>query len=373
MSLQAAVATPTRQLPDFRNTVVIYRDRTPFYEDPNYLEKTTNDFHQKKLLDVSYTFNTEYKITRIVKFIFSIIIFPIGLYNLLHSLVGKIILPASTPSLMNQPSDCFDNSRTEISLNGEWKYKRLTIAVDGYEFDALIMCKPSTYKNKRWMIYSGGNGEFYENTAQRNETQEMLKSLNSNALFLNYPSVGASSGLPSREACSKAYKAALSYLEDATYGMGAKEIIGYGHSIGVGVQAEAIASHVFREKVKYVFVKSRSFSDLCTTTYCITRSRILAFLVKFFGWNIDSLKSSEKLPVKEIILQTATVREYTELHDSSLIINDGIIHKDASLAKALLDKNIVHNKKFIGIPDDHNHPLTNRAYIVNLIKEALKN
>ena len=106
-----------------------------------------------------------------------------------------------------------------------------------------------------------------------------------NAIVFNYPGVGASSGLPNRQAMAKTYRAMLNFLEDRTNGIGATEIIGYGHSIGGGVQGDALKTHELKKDVKYVFVKSRTFSDLSTTA-SLLMAKPFGFLVKILGCNI---------------------------------------------------------------------------------------
>lgn len=346
-----------------------------FYNQTDYLEATKRDFDQNKPLPVNYTWNTENKIIRIVKQIFSIIIFPIGIYKLLHTLAGKVaLLPASSPSLMGYPKNHANDSRSNISLDGEWKYKRITVEVDGYKIDATIVGKASTLNNGRWMLASNGNGEFYEDKLSDNhDFKQILSEINGNAIVFNYPGVGASSGLPNRQAMAKAYRAMLNLLEDQKNGIGAKEIIGYGHSIGGGVQGDALKTHELKKDVKYVFVKSRTFSDLSTTASILT-SKPLGFLVKMLGWNMDSVESSKKLQAPEIIMQTAKVRGYEELNDSSKIIDDGVIPANASLAKALLEDNKCpkQNKVFIGMQEQHNDGLNDPSFLAKKIETLLK-
>ncbi len=345
-----------------------------FYNQPDYLDATKQDFAQNKPLPVNYTWNTEYKIIRIAKQILSIIIFPIGIYQLLHALTGKVaLLPASSPSLLlglyrDFAKDCL----SDISLRDEWKYKRITVEVDGYKIDAMIVGKESTLNNGRWILDSNGNAEFYECKLSRgSDFYEILSQVNGNAIVFNYPGVGASSGLPNRQAMAKAYRAMLNLLEDQNNGIGAKEIIGYGYSIGGGVQGDALKTHELKKDVKYVFVKSRTFSDLSTIASILT-IKPLGLLVKMLGWNIDSIESSKKLQAKEIIMQTADVTKHEELNDSSKIIDDGIIAADASLAKALLDDNkcLKKNKVFIGMPETHNEPF-NPSFLAKKINELL--
>jgi hypothetical protein len=347
-----------------------------FYNQPDYLDATRRDLAQNEPLPVNYTWNTENKIFRIAKQIFSIIIFPIGIYKLLHALAGNVaLLPASCPSLMGYPENHANDSRSNISLHGEWKYKRITVEVDGYKIDATIVGKASTLNNGRWMLASIGNGEFYEDKlSYSHDFKKILSEVNGNAIVFNYPGVGASSGLPNRQAMAKAYRAMLNLLEDQKNGIGAKEIIGYGHSIGGGVQGDALKTHELKKDVKYVFVKSRTFSDLSTTASMLT-NKPLGFLVKMLGWNMDSVESSKKLQAPEIIMQRANVKcGYEELNDSSKIIGDGIIPANASLAKALLEDNKCpkQNKVFIGMQEQHNDELKDPSFLAKKIEAFLK-
>lgn len=345
-----------------------------FYNQPNYLDATSQDFAQKNLLPVNYTWNTESKTMRISKQILSIIIFPIVIHRLLHALAGKIaLLPSSSPGLMGYSANQIDNMRSKVPLGGEWKYKRITVEVDGYKVDATIMGKASTLNNGRWVLASNGNGEFYENKLHNHDFKQILSEVDGNAIVFNYPGVGASSGLPNREAMAKAYCAMLNLLENQEKGMGAKEIIGYGFSIGGGVQGDALKNFKLKEDVKYVFVKDRTFSDLKTTASILT-IKPLGFLVKILGWNMSSVESSKKLQVPEIIMQTSKVKGYEELNDSSKIIDDGVIAADASLAKALLkdDKCPKKNKIFIGMQEEHCERLNNISFLTEKIKEMLK-
>jgi len=326
-------------------------------------------------LPVNYTWNTEHKIIRVIKQIFSVIIFPIGIYKLLHALVGKVaLLPASNPALLGFSKNHANDSRSGISLEGDWKHKRITVEVDGYKIDAVIVGTASTLNNGRWVLASNGNGEFYEDSLTNDgDFKQILSKVKGNGIVFNYPGVGASSGLPNRDAMAKAYRAMLALLEDQNKGIGAKEIIGYGHSIGGGVQGDALKKHKLKKDVKYVFVKSRTFSNLSTTASILT-IKPLGFLVKLLGWNMDCVESSKKLQAPEIIMQTANVKNYEELNDSAKIIDDGVIPAKASLATALLRDNKCpkQNKIFIGMREEHNNLLNDPSYLAQKIETLLR-
>lgn len=290
-----------------------------------------------------------------------------------HFFAGKIIVPASSPSLLGYSANYADQLRQDVNLKGEWKVKRISVEMDGYTIDATIMGKASTLGNGRWVLSSNGNGEFYEEKFQNRSFIHILSELNGNAIVFNYPGVGSSTGMPNKNAMAKAYRAMLNFLEDQEKGVGAKEIIGYGHSIGAGVQGDALLSHDLKQGIKYVFVKSRTFSDLSTTASYLT-VRLLGFLVKVFGWNINSVESSMKLRAPEIIMQTADVSHYTDISDQpEKIKHDGVIPAEASLAKKLLDERqpFLDKKYFLGIPEGHNAALNDPHHLVAKINEML--
>jgi hypothetical protein len=204
-------------------------------------------------------------------------------------------------------------------------------------------------------LVSNPNAACYEQEmSYGSEIKSLLTATEGNALLFNYPGVGASTGLPNKNAMIKVYQAMLNFLEDQEKGIGAKEIIGWGFSIGGGVQGNALRWHKLKEKIKYVFVKDRTFSDLATTAdYLVFRCAGIA--LKLLGWNMRSVESSKKLQAPEIIIQTADVSHPTILKNSVGIVDDGIIAKEASLAKALLDDPLCprQNKTFFGISQNH--------------------
>lgn len=353
-----------------------------FYIQPEYLETTQQDLSANTSLPVSYRWNTEHKVSRIAKQILPIIIFSIGIYKLypfigkislkkniltissligtykfIHLLVGKIILIASSPILMGLPKNCVNEARSSFRLKSEWKHKRITIQVDDYKIDSVILGRSSTFGNGRWVLASNGNGEFYEGKLHRNEFKQILSKINSNAIVFNYPGVGASSGLPNKKAMVKAYHALLTFLEDKEKGIGAKEIVGYGFSLGGGIQGEALKSHQLKEDVKYVFIKDRTFSTLSKLVSQMM-GRILGFFIKPLGWEMGSLTSSKTLPAPEIIIQT-TKKENFHLLESTddLSESDGVIKKRGSLAFELLKEGIHKNKHYLGTTSSHNNPL----------------
>lgn len=331
-------------------------DSNAFYNQSNYENQTNNAFATSKPPEVIYEYNTENEVWRVVKDIFSVLIFPIGLGRLIHSLVGRLAyLPAARK---NDGAKIREESLSKTSWNDlEWKVKRLAIKVDGYVIDAAIISKRSTLDNGRWVLASNGNNALLEEKilecSDGNEFTRILSEMDGNGLVFNYPGVGSSTGMPSRAAMAKAYRAMLTFLEDQENGIGAKEIIGYGHSIGGASQGEALKSHKLKQGIKYVFIKSRTFSTMSKAASELKRdipilSKPVGFLTKVLGWNMSSVSSSKKLKAPEIIIQTED--------DSQKILDDGIITAKASLGKKLMDSSRFpqENKRFMGIKEGHN-------------------
>lgn len=319
----------------------------------------------------------ENKVVRIAKFILSVMIFPIGIYQCLHVLAGRKIVQSSSRT------DLDSCRRLNMDPTGEWKYKRIMVKVDGLAVDGYIVGTQETLGNGRWMLRSCGNYESCEDNllCRHSNKFKLLKKLNTNMLIFNYPGVGASSGSPTRQAVVKAYLAMLTFLEDEKRGIGAKEIIGYGYSLGGNVQGEALNIHKLKERIKYVFVKDRTFSYLSTTVFDLYSkissvvATVLSNLIIALGYNMNSVESSMKLQAPEILIQT--VKGSTGIIEhSEYIVDDGVISAKASLAKSLLDDPRGHgeNKIFIGIQGLHRDPLKRETidFLADSIEKCLK-
>lgn len=345
-----------------------------FYLQRNYEQLTRQELDSREpISNPAFVVDFESKKRRIIKNILSIILFPIGLYRLFHSLLGFIIVPASMPYgfFYNFPHI----ARKGFDLHGEWKLKRISISVDGCLIDASIMGKPSTLSNGRWILTSLGNGQFYEEFIQSSFLRDLLTLLDANVLAFNYPGVGSSTGMPSRHAMAKAYQALLSFLEDEERGIGVKEIICYSYSIGAGVQADALLSHSLKKGIKYCFVKSQTFSNIYSLAESIS-GKLSGLIVRLMGWNMNPYNDSITLKAPEVIVQKASVNKDEEISDPKMILDDGVISAEASLAIKLLEmaqenSSILKNKYFLGIPEGHNDLRSNPSLLAKKIDGCL--
>ena len=227
-----------------------------FYNEDNYVKTTKEAFGRKRALPATYK-TESLKTIRIVKKILSIIIFPVFLYNAIHSLVGMVVIPSS---IMFSKSEAA-KLRAKINIeHSDWKYYRFTVDVDGHKIDAMLMGKKENLKNRRWTLASLGNGFCYEQVLSGYQMGfgDFLEETKSNALLFNYSGVGASSSFPNKKTIMKAYQAMFAILEDNKDGIGAEEIIGYGHSLGGGVQGEFLKGFFPKTGISYVFVKIKN-------------------------------------------------------------------------------------------------------------------
>lgn len=378
-----------------------------FYNQSDYIKRTKAEFTQTQPVETVYRWRSEppkSSAIKVIKLLASIIIAPIGVYKLAKRIVWKTaIIAAATPILCGKSSDWPQQLRNSVDIEeSRWRYKRITVEVNGNQVDAMIVGKEDTLNNGRWVLASNPNADCYEQLIgeQGTDFRRMLNNLKGNALIFNYPGVGSSQGAPNQKTLANTHKAMLSLLESKRKGIGAKEIVVYGHSIGGGVQARSLSTHKFRKDIKYVVVSSRTFSSLSSAFGNIVRKvekrglqrlgfnttqgsladrfatkagKIAELVVKIFGFEMNSIEVSRNLPVPEVILQTATVEETEVLRNSSKIIDDGVIPAEASLAKAILDDPSFPktNKIILGIQEWHNEAIEKTTPIANAVKAAL--
>lgn len=352
-----------------------------FYNKPDYLESTRQEFACEKALPVSFQWTPEDKTCRVSQKIFRLLR---PLYLFPQKIAGKIIIISSSPEHLDDKESPTDH-RKKVALDTVWKYKRITIGIENYKIDTVIFGKEETLGNGTWTLVSNGNATFYEKTlAYESELTTILAKIKSNAIVWNYPGVGASTGSSTRCALKDAYQGILNYLEEE---IGAKKIIGYAHSIGGGVQADAFATHPLKEDVQYLCVWGRTFSTLAQEAYSLYESQckllggIFRLGVQLPGWNMNPAKVVKTLKFPQIIIQTCKTgkdgkckelrkhpprrrknhghKSHKRIGSVSDIVDDEMIAAKVSLAKTLLEDETCpkKNKLFLGIKEMHNDSL----------------
>jgi alpha/beta superfamily hydrolase len=333
-----------------------------FYLQPDYLEQTKKAMALTSPPAPVYIKNFTSPISRISKLIASIIFFPIGLYKTLHCVVGSlavvpgVVIPRSILnkdrlSIVNQRKS--DSGFSQLAAQEDWKFLRTSIKVDGSTIDVFITLTPQTARNKRWTLYVGGNAQPYEQTVD--DSLNLLADLKSNGIYFNYRGVGSSSRFVSQDSMVKAYQAMLSFLEDDKNGIGAKEIILYGWSLGAAVQGKVLQKHSCdTTRRRYVAVKDQTFSDLRKVAAHLT-NRVLAFLLKLLGWNIVPATNAHEMTIPEIVLQGSPKNLYEELHSVHDIVSDGMIPQNGSYAQEILSsgKSSTAPKLILAAPPIH--------------------
>jgi len=351
-----------------------------YFASEEYFNSTRTDFAQNRALPTCYEWNSEKQTT--IKKISSTFFYPLlSLHKAIHDKVGQaVFLPASQLEFAELLD--IDQKRKEFDIQDKYnkekfRYKRFSIQVDGNVIDAALIGTEKTLSNGKWLLAANGNAQYYEEhlDLSNSDVKCILATTKANAIVFNYAGVGLSEGIPNSEMMSKVYRAFLNFLEDEN-GLKAKQIIAYGHSIGGAVVANAMKDHLIQKTennertTPTVVVISRAFSSVFVTAQNLLekkdfKSRSMGYLMgcatQLVGWNMQTAKDLENANIPQIIIQTANVSQLCQITDKELIVHDGVISEESSLAMELIKQPAISNIKrtFIGIQESHNLSLIN--------------
>ncbi len=237
--------------------------------------------------------------------------------------------------------------------NNNWEYRQFTIPVDRYTIDATVAKRPNRFKHpERWTLMSPKTGGLCEEMLptelrpleQRTFTclggevldlsdfheiiGDFLDQIDSNALLFNYPANAPPSTI------TKTYQIMIQRLEEEHK---AKEIIGYGYSLGSLVQGAALENYPLqKEGVRYLFIKHGPPANMYAAARDMYGSIPAGLATLVFGWNLNSVLSSLQLEAQGI-------------HE--IIITPKQDHV-ASLAKVLSGQKFQH-KTFLSVTGSH--------------------
>jgi hypothetical protein len=273
--------------------------------------------------------------------------------SLLRVVVDHAILPSGLVMMLPCVPNLFSYFLILFNRITGYTSTPFTLEVDGFTVKAHVLRPPNP--SNRYILRAVGNGESMDMVGA-SLAGHVGYQLQANVVIFDYPGVGGLSGFPHRRAMMHTYQALLKFLEtkETSNGLGAKEIILWGDSIGGGCSGDALKGWEFKEGIKYVVVKRKTFSTMTETVDNLI-FKGAGTIIELLGWNFDSVTTSKELEEKgihEIIIQETKFK--AELNDAENVINDGPISKTAALAYALLKERTdwVH-KTFID--DDSGH------------------
>lgn len=373
-------------------TKIVLSGPSAFYRSNDYECTLKKSLLEKSSPKPCYKIELENRILRIAKRVLSYVLFPIAIYQYLHSYAGKyqLLKMGCDREYQLLHGKSIDDKRLDMMSDPHWKVKRLAIEVDGFIIDAAIMGTEATLGNGRWLMHTCGSDSSYESVMgqvdpanPQKDIKNLLKEIDANMISFNYSGIGASTGAPSASAMIKAYKACLRFLEDQDRGLAAKEIITHSRSLGGGVEGEVLKTHEFQDDIKYVCIKDKTFESVSKAAYYLFQNAtgiFLSALIKIFGWDFSPFpyRKLDIANVKEIIIQSSIYADYvsiTNRENLDVFKYDGSIPPKASLARAILaDRNIsLKNKVILGVPDNHYSGFSNIPILASCIKHLLAN
>lgn len=354
-----------------------------FYNRLGYREGTKEILASEELPLPSHIYEFQSKTARVAKSIFSTLFFPWKIYDFLHSTLGRYMFHASASA-----TDA-NEAREHIDLSTEWKFHRFSLLVNDAPIDAILVGRPSTLNNGRWMVFSLGIKGIYElqlaadlagHSPQFRSIQKLLDATAANGVFYNYPGMGVSKGDLSVEGTKNAHEAIVRYVEDDLH---ARAIIDKAHSFGTGNQALVWESHQPKEGISYVLVKEKGFVDFSDVmSYCA--GRIKGIVTSILGWGIHTIPSSDHVQIPEIHIMSVShivhPQRFTSMSeiDASGVnpalpgYNDLTIPASSSSALYYLSHPSQNGRKIIiGVPGTHAEPIEEPQVLAEAIEEAL--
>lgn len=297
----------------------------------------------------------------LIKLLLAVVFFPLGLVMFLSGFCQALVLPAAfmggclgrllrifgyigRKDLVHP----FHNIARDIRIK---KIERTPIQYDHVLVDSIEL-HLNNAKPTRWILVSDGNFFGMENRFKllgcRNPLVDLAEKLEANLLFFNYPGVVSSRGPVSKEGLVKSYQACVRYLKDPQQGLGAKEILGYGISLGGAVQAEALKDEVLdgSNGVQWILIKDRTFTSMREVGKSLF-GKFGVWLTRGFGWDMEPAKISETVCCPEIFIYSSQI-------GSQVVASDGKFEPNLSFASAFVKEGTLINtpkpKVPIGMP-----------------------
>ncbi|NGX56445.1 MAG: hypothetical protein K1060chlam5_00687 [Candidatus Anoxychlamydiales bacterium] len=310
------------------------------------------------------------KVKNISYNIFSLVFFPLGLYRVtqfaMHRLVGLFISQGQLTAKFLRK----DSKRADYINNIKSKFLKFFDSVEEIKIktsDNINLSSMVFQKNnaKGTIIFFGGSAYFYEglsdcklssphfpyNHALDEKLLKQASKANYNIILFNPRGTALSQGWASQEGLVKDAEALLGYAKNVLKTKN-EDIVAYGHSLG------AYAATMLSSKHNVKLVSDRSFSNLPLAAKHVFGDnkfgKIAYYALKFFGWNMDSIKAWNKVSEKKALL-------YHKLDNNVLI--------EASLKSAIDEKD---KDKVFKMKMGHHVSCISNLYFNSIFKELFK-
>lgn len=224
--------------------------------------------------------------------------------------------------------------------------KKVPLLLSGASYEGTVVVAKEFFNSSVCTVHARGINKCVE--MEMVKLAEKDHSFGSYSIFVNGPSVGFSSGLPTSNQIPAPIQAAIQYAENE---LKAKSIIVLGHSFGGGFGIIGLARHLIlmqnkghialekseeNNKIRYLAISHCTFSDFISIA-ALTRSRILKPVFTLIGYQLDNVEASR-------IISEANVPHIVIQGKNG---SDSIIPDAVSLATVLKQKEITTNKFFI--------------------------
>jgi CHLPS protein DUF818 len=194
------------------------------------------------------------------------------------------------------------HAQRHLQANG-FTTQKIALHKSGVVYDARLITYPETVNNGKWSIHAFGVFKTMEMMMEKVAIAN--HAIGVNTLLINGPSVGRSSGFPTRYQLGAGYETGLQLLEQE---IKATHIILKGYCFGEEMIAEAILTHQFTQKVKYLVISDRAscrFSDIASIFW----GNVVYPILRITGTELDSVAAAEKLKtlsIQHLIIQHAS-------------------------------------------------------------------
>ncbi len=300
--------------------------------------------------------------------VLKIVLFPWILFEGLRFIVNRILMTALYPAQSWIIKFCakpklktgsLDQQRMEGATQLKAKnyvMRHVVLQKDGTSFSGVLVGKPETLNNGKWVLQATGNLEPIEKflTCKENYADAYQRK-KYNLLMVNGPGVGRSGGMATTDNLWEPQEIAITFLEQVIH---ATKIVIAGFSLGAAASGQGIVKHEFKDpKPQCLAISQMSFDSVSNVGRKMMKTKapclypFSRFLSKFGRVDIDSIDSAKKMV--EMGIPQAIIQAGTSFEDYH---HDGIVPPKGTLGRRLHKLNIKQLKTFYFV-DKGSHSL----------------